>query len=214
MIKEVKYPVPFVKNESDRCVPATIGMVLAYFMPEKNFSDADLDKITGYKSGRGTWSTESMIQLAQLGFQTKWIEDFDHEEFSKHPEKYLATILDEASFKWQVEHGDLAIEAARMKEYIGDGHSIEHRTGTSDDIKTLLGDGWLLRLEVNANTLAAKPGYEGHSILVIGYDNENVTIHNPDGANGNRPNQIVSWELLNKAWKEFGGSFSMYAFKK
>jgi hypothetical protein len=41
-----------------------------------------------------------------------------------------------------------------------------------------------------------------------------VPAHNPDGVSVNKPNQHVSWELLDKAWKEFGGSYSLYAFKK
>lgn len=206
--------VPFVQNPDNRCVPATIGMVLAYFCPDIHYSMDDLDALTGYTHGQGTWQTKSMISMAELGFQAKWIEDFDHIQFSRSPESYLSSILDEESLKWQIEHTDLPVEAKRITSYLTSGHTIEQRKGTKEDIKELIDDGWLVRLEVNANTLADKPGYDGHSILVIGYDDENVTIHNPDGANGNKPGQIISWELLENAWREFGGSFSIYAFKK
>lgn len=206
--------VPFVQNLNDRCVSATIGMVLAYFCPDKHYTMDELDKLTGYIPEQGTWQTKSMISLSNLGFQTKWIEDFDHIQFSRNPELYLASILDEESLKWQIKHSDLAVEAKRMTDYIASGHTIEQRKGTKEDIIQLIDDGWLVRLEVNANTLAGRPGYDGHSILVIGYDDKDVAIHNPDGVNGNRPSQITSWELLEKAWREFGGSFSIYAFKK
>lgn len=208
------FDVPFVQNPDDQCVPATIGMVLAYFCPDKHYSLDELDALTGYVPGLGTWSTKSMLSLSGLGFQTRWIEDFDHVKFSQNPEAYLASILDEESLKWQVEHGDLAAEAKLINDYLADGYIIEKRKGTKEDIIQLIDDGWLVRLEVNANPLADKPGYDGHSILVIGYDDNNVTIHNPDGENGNKPGQIITWELLEKAWREFGGSFSIYAFKK
>jgi hypothetical protein len=53
-----------------------------------------------------------------------------------------------------------------------------------------LNDGWLVHLEVNANTLSAKDGYEGHSVLIVGYGDAGATIHNPDGVGGNKPNHI------------------------
>lgn len=183
-------------------------------MPEKKFEMADFIKFTGYVPGRGTWSAESMLSLLLLGFETRWIEDFDNQAFIQDPKGYLATILDKDSFEWQVSHSDLELEASRIQKYIDMGHQIGHRKGTRQDIKSLLDEGWLVRLEVNANTLADRDGYEGHSILVIGYDDKQVEIHNPDGANGNKPNQIVSWDKLEQAWKEFGGSYSIYGFKR
>lgn len=207
------YDVPFVENPDDKCVPATIGMILGYFMPEKNYDMPDLIKFSGYIEGQGTWSVKSMLSLSLLGFETSWIEDFDNPAFAESPTDYLATILDKDALEWQVKHSNLRLEANRIREYINIGHRIEHRRGTRKDIKTLLNDGWLVRLEINANTLADRGGYQGHSILVIGYNNEQVEIHNPDGENGNKPNQILSWDKLERAWKEFGGSYSLYGFR-
>lgn len=205
--------VPFVENPDDKCMPSTTGMVLKYFMPEKHWVMDDFIKLTGYIPGKGTWSAESMINLSRLGFETRWIEDFNHQAFIDDPEGYLSTILDPESLKWQVENSDLELEARRIKGYLDSQNVIEERTGTRDDIKRFIDDGWLVRLEVNANTLAGKDGYEGHSVLVIGYNDIDAIVHNPDGANGNIPNQRVSWGLLEQAWKEFGGSYSIYAFR-
>ena len=60
---------------------------------------------------------------------------------------------------------------------------------------------------------AGRSGYDGHSILVTGYNDDEVIIQNPDSDNGNQPNQHVSWQVLNEAWKAFGGSYSLHAFK-
>jgi uncharacterized protein YvpB len=62
--------------------------------------------------------------------------------------------------------------------------------------------------------LSGHSGFEAHSILLIDYDNAGVTIHNPDGAMGNKAAQHVTWPVLDKAWREFGGSYSLYAFKR
>lgn len=210
----VSAKVPFIENPDDRCVVAVIGMVLAHFMPERKFTMPELEKLVGYQKGRGTWKALSMLNLAKLGLQVHWIEDFDHEQFVANPKKYLRTILDDEAYEWQVTHGDLGQEAERIKQYMQSGLPLEKRKATNEDIRHFIDDGWLVHLEVNARPLSGKDGYEGHSILVIGYDDKGVTSHNPDGESGNKPNQKVSWELLDKAWKEFGGSYSLYAFKK
>ena len=210
------YVVPFVGNDenpSDRCVPAVIAMVLGYFMPERKFSMKEVEQLCGYVPGKGTWKTQLLLSLSDLGFQTIWIEDFDHHEFVEDPRRYLATILDDDALKWQIENSDLDKEAARMRTYLSKDLPLEHRKGTHEDIKSFLDDEWLVMLEVNENVIAGIPGYLGHVVLVVGYDDINVTVHNPDGNNGNKPYQVISWDLLDEAWKEFGGSYSIYAFK-
>jgi len=209
--------VPFVgnpENPSDKCVPAVLAMVLGYFMPERKFTMTEVEHMCGYVSGKGTWKAQMMLSLAALGFQTKWIEDFDNYAFIKDPEGYLATILDKESLDWQIKNSDLPKEAERVKQYLDKGLPLEHRKGTRQDIQNFLDDNWLVMLEVNENVIAGIEGYLGHVVLVVGYDDKAVTIHNPDGNNGNKPNQVLTWELLEQAWKEFGGSFSLYAFKK
>lgn len=209
--------VPFVgnsENPSDRCVPAVLSMLVKYFLADREFSESEIDELCGYVRGKGTWKAQMMLSLSDLGFETQWIEDFDHHEFVKNPESYLSSILDKEAFEWQVNNSDLPLESLRIKQYIERGQPLENRKGTREDIQNFLDDGWLVMLEVNENVIADIPGYLGHVVLVIGYDDENVTVHNPDGNNGNKPNQVISWELLEKAWKEFGGSYSIYAFRK
>lgn len=206
--------VPFIPNPNTRCVVACFGMGLEHFSPEKKLSMKELEEFCGFKEGQGTWKAVAMLNLAKLGYQVHWIEQFDYETFAKDPKAYLRTILDDEAFENQVSHTDLALEAKRMQEYIDKDLPLENRQSTNEDIKHFIDDGWLVHLEVNARPLAGKTGYDGHSILVTGYDDKEVIIQNPDGDNGNKPNQHVSWELLDQAWKEFGGSFSLHAFKK
>jgi hypothetical protein len=211
---KVYYQVPFVENPDDRCVPATMGMILGHFMPEKHFTMADLERLCGYQKGRGTWIALFLLNLADMGFQVHCIEDFDHQQFVNDPRKYLRAILDDDAYEWQVSHSDLDAEAARIQQYMARGLPLEKRQGTKEDIKRFLDDGWLVKLAINARTLSGKPGYDGHSILAVGYTDTEVIIHNPDGDSGNMPNQHVSWELFRKAWEEFGGSCSLYAVKR
>ena len=206
--------VPFVQNPNTRCVPASFGMALSYFSPEKKYTMKDFEDLCGYEDRKGTWKALAMLNLAKLGFRVHWIEQFDYQKFAVDPEAYLRTILDEETFKEQASNTNLSLEAKRMKEYISAGLPIENRQATNKDIKRFLDNGWLVHLEVNARTLSDRSGYDGHSILVTGYDDQEVIIQNPDGDSGNKPNQNVTWEKLDQAWREFGGSYSLHAFKK
>jgi hypothetical protein len=114
-----------------------------------------------------------MLRLHDMGFEVRWIEDFDHQAFARDPKAYLHRILkDSAILEWQLKHADLSAEAAKMQAYIDKQLPLESRPGTIDDIKKLLDDGWLVRLEVNGDLLIGRDGYDGHSILAIGYTDD------------------------------------------
>lgn len=215
-MKTLGYNVPFVANPSDKCVPATIGMVLSYFEPNQKFSMLQLEKLCGYQKGKGIWPFTHLLALTKRGYQIKCIEDFDLPQFIEDPVAYLRQILshEPEALEFQLSHSNLHNEAKKAQKCLDNGLHFERRRGTPSDIKQLLDDGWLVRLEVNGMPLAEKPGFYAHSILVIGYDESGAILHNPDGAHGSKPNQHVSWELLDEAWGEYGGSYSMYGFKK
>ena len=189
--------VSFISNHDTRCVPCTFGMGLAYFSPKLKFTMKELENFCGFKEGHGTWKAEAILGMARLGYEVYWIEQFDFNSFSNNPEAYLRSILSDEVYKEQASNTDLQLEAKRMKKYINSGLPLEYRQGTNDDIKDFLDDGWLVHLEVNARTLAGRSGYDGHSILVTGYNDDEVIIQNPDSDNGNQPNQHVSWQVLN-----------------
>lgn len=173
----------------------------------------DLEEFCGYKEGHGTWKAVAMLNFSKLGYQVHWIEQFDYDKFAADPRAYLRSILDDEAYENQIANTDLELEAKRMQEYIDKRLPLENRQATNEDIKHFIDDGWLIHLEVNASTLNGRKDYDGHSVLVIGYDDNGVVLHNPD-SHGNKPNQHVSWELLDQAWKEFGGSYSLHAFKR
>jgi hypothetical protein len=211
----MKYDVPFIANPEDECVPATIGMIIGYFEPEAKLTMPELHELCGYVKGMGAWQTKHMLEMAKRGYQLKWIEDFDWQAFINDPEAYLRSIIsDPEALEYQISKTDLPLEAQRMRDYLASGLTFEKRKGTVDDIKTFLNDGWLVRLEVNASPLRPEKGYVGHSLLIIGYDEQGVVTHNPDGPSHNTPNLHITWKLLDQAWREFGGSYSLYAFKK
>lgn len=211
----VKLDVPFVENPGKRCVPACAAMVLGYCLPEVKFSWTEIEQLSGFREGLATWGTQHLLSLNDLGIETVWIEDVDLDRFALAPFEYIRSLFsDDEAYNYQIQHSDLSLEAKRVSEYLDRGLSFEQRPATSDDIKAFLQDDWLVRLEVNGKVLADQPGYGAHSVLVSGFNDEQVIIQNPDSAFGQKPNQVVSWELLEKAWQEFGDSKSLNAYRR
>jgi hypothetical protein len=212
-----KLQVPFVENPNTRCVPACVAMVLAYFMPERIFSMPDVEKLCGFRPGpqNGTWPMEHWLRLTEMGFEVRVIEEFDLAKFAEDPRAYLASIIkDPEALAFQTRGEGLDKEAGRARDFLARGLPHENRQGTVEDIKQFLDDGWLVRLEVDACTLANQPGYEGHSVLAIGYNDDDIILHNPDGRFGNKPNQHVPWPHLVDAWRNMGGSFALNAYRR
>jgi uncharacterized protein YvpB len=56
-----------------------------------------------------------------------------------------------------------------------------------------------------------KEGYIGHMVLVVGYDEESLIVHNAyfDPI----PNQRVTDQVLYSAWEDFSGGFWLQAFR-
>ncbi|HKX72433.1 MAG TPA: hypothetical protein VJM32_00270 [Candidatus Saccharimonadales bacterium] len=210
----VHYDVPFMPNGGKRCLEACVGMVLGYFMPGRHFSDGELDALCGlsHLDDTGSWSTKHMLGMADLGFRLQWIENFDYRRFTIEPEITFRESTSPKIFAWQKRFTNFPLEGERMAEYLARKLPWENRAATTQDIKRLLKDGWLARLKVNGPSLWEVSGYEGHSVVVVGYDATGVFVHNPDARLGNTPNQHVSWAVLQKAWEDYGGPLALQAY--
>lgn len=207
------HKVPFVDNPSGHCVPACIAMVVQYFRPELNFDLKASDELCGYKDGLGTWSFKSALELNEMGFDLVWIADWSIDKFANNPVGYLKELFqDEDALKYQLTKSDIPLEQERAKQFLKSGLPFTQRQGTKEDIISFLDKGWLVRCEVNGAPLSGKTGYDAHSVLAIGYKDDSVIIHNPDGKNGSKPNQEVKWADFLEAWKGFGGSMEMVAY--
>jgi hypothetical protein len=207
--------VPFVANPGKRCVPACAAMVLEYFLPQVELSWEEVEQLSGHKEGLATWGTQHLLSLNDFGIETAWIEDVDLDRFALAPFEYMRSMFtDDEAYAYQIAHSDLSLEAKRVDEYLDRGLRFEQRVASIDDIKGFLQDKWLVRLEVNGKPLADQPGYGAHSVIVSGFNDDTVIIQNPDSAFGQKPNQTVSWELLERAWQEFGDSKSLNAYRR
>jgi hypothetical protein len=209
---------------------ANIQSVLAYFVPNNGLDAQQVPQLCGYERGRGAWQTQSLLSLAELGLETLWIEDADLPGFAANLNAFMEQYFpDPVALSKQLANSNIDLEAHRVATYLQKGLPFEQRPGTVDDITSLLADGYLVRIPINAAVLAewnhpacydkfqpewTPPSYyDPHSVLVVGYNENGAFIHDANSRTGNKPNRFVPWKALEIAWAEFGSTATLNAYR-
>lgn len=195
-----KHTVPFYANTSDdtHCYQAALKMILKYFLPKKEYSWEELEKFTGKKEGLWTWINLGIINMRKLGFDVIQKSDFDRQAFVDEGGDYLKERYGDEVANEQIKHSDIAYEQEVTKEYIQLLGNVPQTTSL-DEIKQLLDKGYLIICNVNSQALNNRVGYVGHFVVVFGYDEEQLFLHDP----GLPPqeNRNVLYEQFKKAWE-------------
>lgn len=189
--------VPFFPNPDDtHCYQCCLKMVLNYFYPNREYSWNDLDKLTGKRSWKWTWSLLGMIQMQKQGFDVRYWDPFDYQKFADKGEMYLIERYGLKDASILIFHSDIPYErkvAATYAPYIN-----QTQPPDFSHIKSLLREGFLLVCGINLNALNEKPGYAGHFVLVYGFEGQMVHLHDPGppAAAGRTVPQFI----FDKAW--------------
>lgn len=195
----MKLNVPFYSNTSDNthCVQAALRMIMKYFWPGKDFSWKELGKITAKAKGKATWPFAGNIWLAEHGMKVKVIQSFDNQCFINEGVSYIKEFAGEEVAQWQNSHSDIKQERELAKESIKKIEN-ETRIPTIEDIKEALDNGYLATCGINSKVLAEKDGYVSHRVVLTGYTDKGLYLHDP----GLPPkeNRFVPYELFEKAW--------------
>lgn len=195
----INYPVPFYPNTPDdtHCWQASLKMVLKYFEPKKDFSWEELDKITAKKENLDTWPSEGMLWLANHGYTVKVIESFNYLRFSQEGKNYIYSEFGEEVGKAQQEHADIDQGVQLAKQFISKSLWTD-RVPDVEEIKNLLKEKYLVICNVNTAKMNNKNGYAGHFVVVKGFDDNHLALHDP-GLPPSRE-RIVEDDTFNDAW--------------
>lgn len=195
----INYKVPFYGNteEGTHCFQACIKMVLKYFQPEKDFTIEELEKITAKKPGLWTWCYAGLVWLAEHGFDVVNIDSFDSKRFSEEGKSYLFEALGDQVAQANIDLSDINQEIFLAKEFVSRVHTI-NREASIDDILEYLNKGYLVVCVVNSRALNNKEGYSGHFVLIKGYDEKGLIVHDP--GHPHNPDRLVEYDLFNRAW--------------
>jgi len=172
--------VPFYENhDSLHCFEATFRSALAYFLPDRTFSWADLDRLTGKQPGLATWPQQMLINLHDMDFDIIMVEGFNGEAFIKQGGQYLIDTFGKEAAAWQIKHSDIPTEQKLYQEALDKGLRIEHRIPDLSEIEQRLREGYLVQCIVNSRRLNGQKGYVGHSVLVYDITDGIITMHDP-----------------------------------
>ncbi len=191
--------IPFYTNTPDNthCFQAAIKILAKHFWPAEEYSWEELDKITAKAKDLWTWHMAGVLWLQKKGVEIVDIEIFDYKKFVVEKENYLLSFFGEEAGKEQIKYSDINQELDYARKF-QKNISIQTRIPMMKDIKELLQNDNLLICCVNAQVLNNKKGYVGHFVVVKGYDDEGLYMHDPGlPAYENRK---VDYELFEKAW--------------
>lgn len=174
------YDVPFFPNTSDdsHCVQASYKMILNYFQPDKDYSFDELDSVTGKLPHGGTWAALGHMWLASNGYDVQYWTLIDWQRFVASGYDYLLERFGKEVADWQLKHGDIELERQRAKEALIKVPPIKQEPRI-ETIIDFLDKSYLVKCNVNSSKLNSKDGYSGHLVVVKGYTEDSLIIHDP-----------------------------------
>jgi hypothetical protein len=192
--------VPFFGNTRDNthCYQASIRMILKYFLPKKTFTWKELEKLSAKVEGKWTWPTQMLLNLKKMGFDLVLIDEFDIDAFIERGDAFLLEVFGKKAGEAQIQNSDTAQERRLYKEFRKE-MTPQLRKATLRDIRSLLKQGYLLEIAVNASALNKQKRYSGHSVVVYGYDKKYIYLHDPGLPP--LPGRKVTHDVFRKAWK-------------
>ncbi|MCB9802080.1 MAG: peptidase C39 family protein [Pseudomonadales bacterium] len=191
--------VPFYPNTPDNthCYQAALKMVLKFFWPEEAYSLDELDEVTAKVDGLWTWPIAGLLWLQEKHAEVSMIDAFDFHAFVKDGGQYLLDFYGDEVGSAQIAHSDIEQEISFAQQALKT-LSIEKRSARMADVKALLEDGFLVICNVNANAPNNKEGYTGHFVVITGFDENGLYMHDPGLPP--RRNRRVSYEHFTSAW--------------
>jgi len=186
MTRQIITPPHVEAPGSTRCGPSIILMILKHFLPEKEWTFDDADRICGYIEGKWTWSTACIPAMIELGFEAINFSTFDNNAFIENPEQYLVQQFGPEKAKINIDKCDIPMIVDILKTAKGSPYETTvSRNWQWDDVDRLLSAGYLLFTWVNSRALLCRQdeSFSGHFVLVYGYNPEKkyVLYHDAGG---------------------------------
>lgn len=190
-----------VPNDKDgtSCFLACTQMVMRAKLGGSVSSFDELSTIIRRKEGEYSWEYAILSFLANRGFSVKFISTFDLNRFVSEKEEYMYEYFGEEAAKDQIVHSNMENAYQDASEFVRSSNvNIETRVPEINDIKKLIENGYYLIPYVNQKIFQADKGYVAHTVVIYGYSERGVLVHNP-GPPATEGGEIA-WELFEKAW--------------
>ncbi len=189
----MKLEIPCYEQASTfDCGVVSLKMIFDYF--QSGISLEEIQKFANVKENKGATIIQLAIAAKKLGFDTS-LYSID-EEFDE-------TNLELEFYK---ENADLELYKninkllAEMKSL---GVSLVVGELKLDKLLSMLSKDSMLLILLDFNVIRGEEGYRGHFVPIVGYDDENVYVHN-FGKEFVEPNLAIKRDVFDKARKAKG----------
>jgi len=196
----IKYDVPHYADDTKdqaRCVQACLKMILKYFLPNREFNWRDLDKITHKVSKKGTWWFGAYPTLNKLGFEIKEFGAGLYINLHRYGIYYLHKAFSPKLAKFYFKKSNIA-EVIKLIPRILGLKIFNKRRASIKDIEKLIRLGYLLMADVDFSNIFSKWYGASHAVVIIGYDKDNLYIHDPAKRRG--ANLLIKKVIFKRVW--------------
>jgi len=184
----MKLKVPFYQQTSKlNCGPTALRMAFDYLGSSKDLKL--IEEKTGISEGKAVSTINLAITARELGFNVDFYSKqlyFNEEHLKKDFYKQHADIT---SMNESIKIVNKAREI---------GVNLHEETMTLDELLNKVNEKSAIIALIDWSVISGKNGYQGHFVPIIGYDKENVYIHNQSLTNPQESMKITR-DLFDKA---------------
>lgn len=163
----MKLQVPFFPQTTIvNCGPSALRMALAFLDKDPGLETPE-DKC-GIKEGKGVFTIQLAIAAASLGYKAEFYS------------KQISFNRENLKLEFYQKYADLADQSNKRVELAKSlGVHVEEKILDLDYILSRVNNNELPIILLDWNIVKAKDkGYQGHFVPIVGYDEENIYVHN------------------------------------
>ena len=192
----MRLEVPFYKQENKYdCGPTALKMVVDY-LDQKPYSREQLQDLVDSDRSGVTWTIGLAKSAAQLGFKTELYTTCLGFNLKNYELEFYQKVADEASSAEQ--------KLERLKREAVKFHvHMEEKSLSLDELLNKINENCVPVILLDWSKIKGTERFIGHFVPVVGYDNENVYVHN-QGENNTMANLPIRRELFEQARKSAG----------
>ena len=194
--------IPFYENKSDgkQCMQVAMQCVLKHFL-NKEYSLEELDHLTKRKVDLWTWTPQIVSVLHDLGLNVHYYSATPLEPFLEGESFIRKQYGADADHVLKNTDVSAVVESAkRLMKYT----CFEQRVLPFKEVEDALNRGIVPLMLIDYNKIKGKEGpYQGHFIVVTGFDENSVLFHE-SGPHNAEPNKRVVKQTFIDAWNARG----------
>ena len=191
----MKFEVPFYKQESKNdCGPTALQMVLEY-LGEAHPREELINLVDSDKSGV-TWTLGLAKAATEIGFKAEFYTICLGFNLSNYELEFYQKEADEASSSKQ-KLEKLQREAHKL------GVKMQEKTLSLKELLSKVSENCIPIILLDWSKIKGTPEFIGHFVPIVGYDEENIYIHN-QGLNNPQEFLSIKKELFEQARKSKG----------